>query len=79
MGAWIETQTKNQDLQNEQSHPSWVRGLKHGTTTTKRTDKHVAPLVGAWIETLEYQPLEYQPLVAPLVGAWIETRNRLVR
>ena len=33
----------------------------------------VAPLVGAWIETLSNVGLSNFPYVAPLVGAWIET------
>ena len=35
----------------------------------------VAPLVGAWIETLPSNPLHDEADVAPLVGAWIETDN----
>ena len=36
---------------------------------------NVAPLVGAWIETIS-SSLGVHPLaVAPLVGAWIETRK----
>ena len=34
------------------SHPSWVRGLKHSTYCTTNAAPSVAPLVGAWIETL---------------------------
>ena len=33
----------------------------------------VAPLVGAWIETLLGMTRNGGPAVAPLVGAWIET------
>ena len=33
----------------------------------------VAPLVGAWIETCNYQNKKDFYSVAPLVGAWIET------
>ena len=33
----------------------------------------VAPLVGAWIETLFARRFFYEQKVAPLVGAWIET------
>ena len=36
----------------------------------------VAPLVGAWIETLVSALWPFALLVAPLVGAWIETSNR---
>ena len=32
------------------SHPSWVRGLKLGVKLCPHIG-HVAPLVGAWIET----------------------------
>ena len=28
MGAWIETETTNREYYEEQSHPTWVRGLK---------------------------------------------------
>ena len=28
MGAWIETRVRQQFTQEQQSHPSWVRGLK---------------------------------------------------
>ena len=34
--------------------------------------KHVAPLVGAWIEMLEVYQKYSVVCVAPLVGAWIE-------
>ena len=37
-------------LLNMQSHPTWVRGLKH-KMKTKKTQNYVAPYVGAWIET----------------------------
>ena len=33
----------------------------------------VAPLVGAWIETIEANMKYEVSIVAPLVGAWIET------
>ena len=32
----------------------------------------VAPLVGAWIESINNKLMETLELVAPLVGAWIE-------
>ena len=36
----------------------------------------VAPLAGAWIETLTAQiEIQRQVVVAPLAGAWIETRS----
>ena len=34
------------------SHPTWVRGLKLINILKLRKLKHVAPYVGAWIETL---------------------------
>ena len=56
------------------SHPSWVRGLKHDK---KQKDKDiiVAPLVGAWIETVKLTCEQIRTQVAPLVGAWIETQT----
>lgn len=38
-------------LLNMQSHPTWVRGLKHTLKTHKRLSRIVAPYVGTWIET----------------------------
>ena len=59
----------------EMSHPMWVRGLKLQIHTSKRGRRHVAPYVGAWIETAyEYGLLKITG-VAPYVGAWIETRK----
>ena len=36
------------------SHPSWVRGLKLPDSNISVSAKQVAPLVGAWIETVSY-------------------------
>ncbi len=33
------------------SHPMWVRGLKRGNGYNDQGHLHVAPHVGAWIET----------------------------
>ena len=33
------------------SHPVWVRGLKRQQETIRLLGYHVAPRVGAWIET----------------------------
>jgi len=33
------------------SHPVWVRGLKHNPIHDHLSQSHVAPRVGAWIET----------------------------
>ena len=36
-------------------------------------DYYVAPLAGAWIETMEIALKYFKIIVAPLAGAWIET------
>ncbi len=59
------------------SHPSWVRGLKRVNACDIDVVPPVAPLVGAWIETLMSVDMANQQPVAPLVGAWIET-NMLI-
>ena len=59
---------------SRRSHPSWVRGLKLAVAHYLPT-YCVAPLVGAWIETVEDGCLYAEHGVAPLVGAWIETSN----
>ena len=40
---------------------------------------HVAPHVGAWIETLRTKYILTGHVVAPHVGAWIETKKGLSR
>ena len=57
-----------------QSHPTWVRGLKH-VVATKANHYSVAPYVGAWIETTPTTRQSSRTTVAPYVGAWIETRQ----
>ena len=59
-----------------ESHPSWVRGLKH-THVSNHELHQVAPLVGAWIETLDCSFYLDELRVAPLVGAWIETDSTI--
>ena len=61
--------------QKLESHPSWVRGLKHCRCLHLLLASQVAPLVGAWIETTAQVSNAPQMQVAPLVGAWIETRK----
>ena len=56
-----------------ESHPSRVRGLKQTTRYVEQSDYAVAPLAGAWIETLICFPPLQIDFVAPLAGAWIET------
>ena len=55
------------------SHPVWVRGLKQILYNLKEYRQHVAPRVGAWIETSSLINLYKNGIVAPRVGAWIET------
>ena len=73
VGAWIETYSVAYIMHKHgQSHPMWVRGLKH--VGWGRPPKHaVAPYVGAWIETRICSSTRPQKDVAPYVGAWIET------
>ena len=73
MGAWIETDYKSQIEAHFKSHPVWVRGLKRVVKSLAALHHHVAPRVGAWIETLSRVMVMSKPLVAPRVGAWIET------
>mgnify|MGYP007049770755 CR=1 FL=1 len=55
------------------SHLSWVRGLKPEAGTGLHGSLPVAPLMGAWIETLKAIKGGNGMTVAPLMGAWIET------
>ena len=57
-----------------ESHPTWVRGLKHISGRSINSNVRVAPYVGAWIETYVGQSGGSVSPVAPYVGAWIETR-----
>ena len=50
----------------------WVRGLKHHNEEHDQK-QHVAPYVGAWIETMILLLRIMRIRVAPYVGAWIET------
>ena len=56
-----------------ESHPSWVCGLKRDIAAGKYTLKQVTPFVGVWIETTEVFSLHPPWLVTPFVGVWIET------
>ena len=55
------------------SHPTWVRGLKLLYHVIEQSNAHVAPYVGAWIETDGIYTVHRSAEVAPYVGAWIET------
>ena len=57
MGAWIETVKLAQEQIRTQSHPSWVRGLKPSIADYLDKRNDVAPLVGAWIETADFDAL----------------------
>ena len=56
------------------SHPLRVRGLKQYVRYRHLLTVEVAPLAGAWIETIVWKPPSALRLVAPLAGAWIETQ-----
>ena len=51
MGAWIETHSHRKGTDDMMSLPSWERGLKRITAETWQKVLHVAPFMGAWIET----------------------------
>ena len=55
------------------SRPSRARGLKPRPETACHNQKMVAPLAGAWIETMSAFDVPVKMPVAPLAGAWIET------
>ena len=60
-------------LQNMQSHPSWVCGLKLRNGRRLHLVGAVTPFVGVWIETsLRFTSLASKQ-VTPFVGVWIET------
>ena len=73
MGAWIETNICQKVIIGMRSLPSWERGLKRNQRREEAQVDVVAPLVGAWIETMISARSLRQWRVAPLVGAWIET------
>ena len=56
----------------------WVRGLKHLQHDCRKDFPHVAPRVGAWIETNLYVLCLSGKKVAPRVGAWIETLTKIL-
>ena len=59
------------------SHPTRVRGLKHGPLLFDLFDEFVAPHAGAWIETRGVPVTGLAIQVAPHAGAWIETESGL--
>ena len=73
MGAWIETGTVPMYQAFEKSHPTWVRGLKQGSSDLLPAELESHP---TWVRGLKrfYRIAQCQwRLVAPYVGAWIET------
>ena len=60
------------------SLPSRERGLKHDARLDASRRFLVAPLAGAWIETMGFIADEDPRPVAPLAGAWIETVSWLL-
>ncbi len=51
-GAWIETRKRIKRANDEnESHPSRVRGLKRANHRGLKILINVAPFTGAWIET----------------------------
>ena len=46
----LKWQEQNKIHQYDRSLPSWERGLKYQYDRISATYKHVAPLVGAWVE-----------------------------
>ena len=48
----LKLQTFYEKICSNQSHPVWVRGLKLQHKAIERAQLHVAPRVGAWIETM---------------------------
>ena len=47
----MKQRTIQDEIDAAESHPVWVRGLKHTLAPEERFVHHVAPRVGAWIET----------------------------
>ncbi len=49
--------------------------MKHQSVLSIKFILHVAPYVGAWIETYSQVGIFDEYIVAPYVGAWIETHT----
>ena len=56
----LKLQRHDKTLTFEESHPMWVRGLKHFLLCCARKSHFVAPYVGAWIETHQWQVMVYK-------------------
>ena len=57
------------------SLPSWERGLKRGNTCRLWLSSNVAPLVGAWIETLNRQISEPSQMSLPSWERGLKLKN----
>ena len=73
MGAWIETAEWLIRTGKQQSHPTWVRGLKQLQDKDGEYSKESHP---TWVRGLKLHHgcnIVCSKKVAPYVGAWIET------
>ena len=72
VGAWIETLIALRLSIDNESHPTWVRGLKLGVKQIRFRSILSHP---TWVRglKLENDPRLKNHIVAPYVGAWIET------
>ena len=52
--------------------------MKHMAENAIHLDRHVAPFMGAWIETQASAGPAVEILVAPFMGAWIETVKSMI-
>ena len=73
VGAWIETKSCRYPHEPQQSHPTWVRGLKRflGCVLCGALGSHPT-----WVRGLKHNLVfcfVKIRCVAPYVGAWIET------
>ena len=75
VGAWIETSKPFSRSWRTQSHPAWVRGLKHHE---RKPSWRLVLSHPAWVRGLKPFCQWYgngRLYVAPRVGAWIETTS----
>ena len=53
------------------SHLTWVRGLKLPKSQYGDIAAVVAPYVGAWVETINWNMIYILLVVGPYLGAWV--------
>ena len=73
VGAWIETENRQADIDAAKSHPMWVRGLKLIVRYLSILALESHPM---WVRGLKHElaiACRLSLNVAPHVGAWIET------